>query len=115
MPPASGQAGLERQVTGTDPPAMPSDNAQALADLPDALGPLGGHLPHGLAETAILLCAFPQWAVWLPACRGVWTEVRPAGSMPPGPEAPMVRVQLRSLRAPESPGSADERAVASLL
>ncbi len=72
---------------------MPGDNAQALADLREALGPFGASLPSGLAETAILLCAFPQWAVWLPADRGAWTAVRPAGSVPPAPEAPMVWVR----------------------
>ncbi len=39
------------------------------------------------------MCAFPQWAVWLPADRGAWTAVRPADSMPPGPEARMVWVR----------------------
>jgi hypothetical protein len=72
---------------------MPGDGALALADLRNALGPFGARLPRGLAEAAILLCAFPQWAVWLPADGGVWTAVRPAGSMPPGPEAPMVWVR----------------------
>jgi hypothetical protein len=48
-----------------------SDDAQALAALRDALGPFGACHPRGLAEAAILLCASPQWAVWLPADRGV--------------------------------------------
>ena len=75
---------------------MPSDDAQALADLRNALGPFGASLPRGLAQAAILLCAFPQWAVWLPADRGAWTAARPANSMPPGPEAPMVWVQAET-------------------
>jgi hypothetical protein len=44
------------------------------------------------AQAAVLLTAYPQWAVWLPADRAVWTAVRPAGSIPPGPQAPMVWV-----------------------
>jgi hypothetical protein len=80
-------------VSGAGPAASASDDAQALAALRDALGPFGACCPRGLAEAAILLCAFPQWAIWLPADRGAWTAVRPADSMPPGPEAPMVWVR----------------------
>jgi hypothetical protein len=80
-------------VSGADAPASASDEAQALAALRDALGPFGACRPRGLAEAAILLCAFPRWAVWLPAGRGVWTAVRPAGSMPPGAEARIVWVR----------------------
>ncbi len=80
-------------MTGVDPSALPSGDAEALADLRDALGPLGARLPSGLAEATILLCAFPQWAVWLPADRSTWTATRPVDSMPPGPEAPMVWVR----------------------
>jgi hypothetical protein len=76
-----------------DPLAGASDDTQALAALRDALGPFGARPPRGLAEAAILLCAFPQWAVWLPADNGMWTAVRPAGSMRPDREAPLVWVQ----------------------
>lgn len=91
--PAPGLAGLERWVSGADPSASANDDTQALAALRDALGPFGACRPRGLAEAAILLCAFPQWAVWLPADRGGWTAMRPADSMSPGPETPMVWVQ----------------------
>jgi len=80
-------------VSDAGPPASASDDAQALAALRDALGPFGACRPRGLAEAAILLCAFPQWAVWLPADRGAWTAARPADSMPPDQEVPMVWVR----------------------
>ena len=80
-------------MSSIDPSVNPSDDRQELAALRDALGPFGECRPLGLAEAAILLCAFPQWAVWLPADRGGWAAVRPAGSMPPGPETPMVWVR----------------------
>ena len=88
-----GLAGLDRRVSGADPSARANDDTQALAALRDALGPLGADRPRGLAEAAILLCAFPRWAVWLPAKGGRWTAVRPDGSMPPDQEAPMVWVR----------------------
>jgi len=75
---------------------MSSDDAQALADLRKALGPFGARLPRGLAQAAILLCAFPQWAVWLPADRAAWTAARPADSTPPRPGAPMVWVRAET-------------------
>lgn len=84
----------ERQVTSADSSAIPNDNAQALADLRNALGPFGTCLPSGLAEATILMCAFPHWAVWLPDDdRGAWTAARPADSIAPGPEAQMVWVR----------------------
>ena len=83
----------ERQVTSADPPAMPGDNVQALADLRNALGPFGTRLPSGLAEATILMSAFPRWAIWLPADCGMWTAARPVDSMAPGPEAQMVWVR----------------------
>ena len=80
-------------MSDPDPSARVSDDAQALGALRDALGPFGARHPRGLAEAAILLCAFPQWAVWLPADRDEWAAMRPAESVPPGPEAPMVWVR----------------------
>jgi hypothetical protein len=80
-------------VSGADPTGGTSDDAQALAALRDALGPFGACPPRGLAEAAILMCAFPQWAVWLPADRGEWVAMRPAEPVLPGPEAPMVWVR----------------------
>jgi hypothetical protein len=55
--------------------------------------------PRGLAEAAILLCAFPQWAIWLSGDRGDWAAMRLAEPVPPGPEAPMVGC------GPERPGN----------
>lgn len=83
-------------MSGADPSARASDDAQALAALRDALGRFGACHPRGLAEAAILLCAFPEWAVWLLADRGMWTALRPAESVPPGPEAPMVWVRAET-------------------
>jgi hypothetical protein len=39
------------------------------------------------------LSAFPQRAIWLPTDGGTWTAARPADSMPPGPEVPMIWMQ----------------------
>jgi hypothetical protein len=79
--------------------AMPDEanlDAQALAVLGDALNRLGANDIRALADMVILLCAHPQWAVWLPVGGRGWTAVRPAGSRPPGPDVPMVWVQART-------------------
>lgn len=80
-------------MSGADAKAKTSDDAQALAALRDALGPFGERPPPGLAEAAILFCAFPQWAVWLPVDGHEWIAARPAGSMLPGSQALMVWVR----------------------
>jgi hypothetical protein len=80
-------------MSSVDPSAGASDDAQALAVLGDALDRLGAGSARHLVEVAILVRAFPRWAVWVPASSGMWTAVRPAGSIPPGPEAPMVWVR----------------------
>jgi hypothetical protein len=80
-------------VSGINPPAGASGDAQALAALSEALDRLGAGPARLLAEVAVLVRAFPRWAVWLPAGGGLWTAVRPAGLMPPGPEVPMVWVR----------------------
>jgi hypothetical protein len=63
-----------------------------LTALGEALDRLGVGRVRRLAEVAALLWAFPRWAVWLPT-GGLWTAVRPAGSMVPGPEVPMLWVR----------------------
>jgi len=77
-------------VSSADPSAGAVGDPQALTALGDVLDRLGAHSVRSLAEAAVLLRAFPRWAVWLPADGGTWTAVRPAGSIPPGPEAPML-------------------------
>lgn len=74
-------------------PAEASGEAQALAALGNALERLGAGSARRLAEVAVLAHAFPRWAAWLSEGSGTWTAARPAGSMPPGPEAPMVWVR----------------------
>ena len=89
-------AGKEHRVSDTAPSAGPGrtgGDAQALAALGDALDRLGAGSVRGLAEVVALVRAYPRWAIWLPADGREWTAVRPAGSMPPGPEAPMVWVR----------------------
>jgi hypothetical protein len=56
------------------------------------LEPLGVANAAVLAKVVMLYLDHPLWAVWLPAGGG-WAAVRPAGSRPPGPEAPMVWVR----------------------
>ena len=80
-------------MSSADPSAGASGDAQALAALGEALDRHGVGSARHLAEVAVLLRAFPRWAVWAPAGGGTWTAVRPAGSMPPGPEASMVWVR----------------------
>jgi hypothetical protein len=69
---------------------------QALSALGDALDQLGAGSVRALAEAAILLHAFPQWAIWLPPAGGTWTAVRPADSRSPEPEIPMIWVEART-------------------
>jgi hypothetical protein len=64
-----------------------------LAALGEALDWIGAGRVRRLAEVVVLLRAFPQWAVWLPTGGVLWTAVRPAGSMAPGPEVPMLWVR----------------------
>jgi hypothetical protein len=80
-------------MNSADPSARASGDAQALATLGEALDRLGAGSARRLAEVAVLVRAFPRWAVWVPAGGVTWTAARPAGSMPPGPEAPMVWVR----------------------
>ena len=80
-------------MSSADPSAGASGDAQALATLGEALDRLGAGSARRLAEVAVLVRAFPRWAVWVPAGGVTWTAARPAGSMPPGPEAPMVWVR----------------------
>jgi hypothetical protein len=63
---------------------------QAVTVLGEALDRLGAGGIRVLAEVAVLLHVHPRWAVWLPAGDREWTAVRPAGSVPPGPEVPTV-------------------------
>jgi len=75
----------------------PADvDKQALMALGEALDRLGAGSVRGCVEVGLLAHAFPQWAVWRQADGFSWTAVRPAGSMPPGPEAPMVWVRART-------------------
>ena len=83
-------------MSSADLPAQASGDAQALAALGDALDRLGAGSARRLAEVAALVHAFPRWAVWVPEGSGTWTAARPAGSMPPGPEAPMVWVRAET-------------------
>jgi hypothetical protein len=71
-------------------------DAEALAALGAALDRLGASGLRAVAEAAVLLHAYPQWAIWLPAGGREWTAVRPAGSMPPGPEVPAVWVRAET-------------------
>ena len=80
-------------MSGIDPSAGASGDAQALAALGDALDRLGAGSARRLAEVAVLVRGFPRWAFWMPTDVGIWTAARPAGSMSPGPEAPMVWVR----------------------
>lgn len=80
-------------MNSADPSPGASGDAQALAALGEALDRLGAGSARRPAEVAVLLRIFPHWAVWPSAGGGVWTAVRPAGSMPPGPEAPTVWVR----------------------
>jgi hypothetical protein len=80
-------------MSGPATPAEPAYDARALVALGDALDRLGTGGMHVLAEAAVLLHAHPHWAVWLPADGRAWTAVRPAGSMPPGPDAPTIWVR----------------------
>jgi hypothetical protein len=80
-------------MSSVDPSAGASDDTQALAALGEALDRLGAGSARHLAEVAVLVRAFARWAIWVPAGDGKWTAARPAGSMPPGPEAPMVWVR----------------------
>jgi hypothetical protein len=85
-----------------------SSDAQAVAALGDALDRLGAHGVRSLAEVAVLARAYPRWAVWLPGGGREWVAVRPAGSMLPGPEAPMVWVRAASAgELAERMGAAD--------
>jgi hypothetical protein len=80
-------------MSSVDPSVGASGDAQALAALGEALDRLDAGSARHLAEVAILVRAFPRWAVWVPASSATWTAARPAGSMLPGPEAPMVWVR----------------------
>jgi hypothetical protein len=80
-------------MSSVGPSAGASGDAQALAALGEALERLGAGCARRLTEVVVLVRAFPRWAVWVPAGSGTWTAARPAGSMPPGPEAPMVWVR----------------------
>lgn len=80
-------------MSSADPSAGARGDAQALMALGEALDQLGAGSARRLAEFAVLVHAFPRWAVWIPTGSGMWTAARPAGSMPPGPEAPMVWVK----------------------
>jgi len=86
----------EHRVSDAVPPAGPGrtgGDAHALAALGDALDWLGAGSVRGLVEVVALVRAHPRWGIWLAADGREWTAVRPAGSMPPGPEAPMVWVR----------------------
>jgi hypothetical protein len=83
-------------VSAADPPTGAGGNGQALAALGNALDQLGVGSVRVLAEAAVLLRAYPRWAVWLAANGREWTAVRPAGSMAPGPEAPMIWVRAET-------------------
>lgn len=83
-------------MSGFGPPAGVGGDVQALTALGEALDRVGAGGIRVLAETAVLLHAHPRWAVWLPAGGREWTAVRPAGSIPPGPEAPMVWVHAET-------------------
>jgi GNAT superfamily N-acetyltransferase len=87
------EARRERGVSSAGLPAEASGDSQSLTVLGDALDRLGLASARRLAEAAVLIRAFPRWAVWLPEGSGTWTAARPAGLMPPGPEAPMVWVR----------------------
>jgi hypothetical protein len=80
-------------MSSVDPSAEASGDAQALMVLGEALEQLGAGSARRLTEVVVLVRAFPRWAVWVPAGSGMWTAVRPAGSMPPSPEVPMVWVR----------------------
>jgi hypothetical protein len=73
-------------------PGEASDAAEPLKVLGWALDQLGARSARGPAEIAVLSHAYPWWAVWRPTRGGTWT-MRPAGSVPPGPEVPMVWVR----------------------
>ena len=70
-----------------------SIDIQALAALGEALDRLGADGVRILAEVAVLVCAHPQWAIWIPGDGRPWAAVRSAGSRPPGPEVPLVWTQ----------------------
>ena len=65
-------------------------DAQALMALGVALDRLGVGSVRGLAEVALLVRGFPQWAVGRQASGRLWVAVRSAGSRPLGPETPTV-------------------------
>jgi hypothetical protein len=77
-------------VSDTGPAAVDS---QALMALGEALDRLWRRQCPCCVEVGLLARAFPQWAVWRQADGLWWIAVRPAGSMPPGPEAPTVWVR----------------------
>lgn len=80
-------------MSGSFPPTEAGRDAQALTALGDALDRLGARGIRALAEAAVLLHAYPRWAVWLPTDGREWTAVRPAGSLPPGRQAPTIWVR----------------------
>lgn len=89
-------AGREHRVNDAAPPGgsgRTGSDAQALAALGDAVDRLGAGRVRGLVEVVALVHAHPRWGIWLAADGREWTAVRPAGLMPPGPEAPMVWVR----------------------
>lgn len=53
------------------PSAEASDKAQAPAALGEALDRLGASSARRLAEVAVLMHAFPRWAVWVPSDAGI--------------------------------------------
>jgi hypothetical protein len=79
-------------MSGAEPPLEAYGDVQALSALGDALDQLGARSVRVLVEAAILLRAFPRWAIWLPPTGGTWTAARSADSRPPGPEIPMIWV-----------------------
>jgi hypothetical protein len=92
----SGWAGPEYHVSGSGPPAGAGGDVQAVTALGDALDRVGAHGIRVLAEVAVLLYAHPRWAIWLPVGGREWTAVRPAGSIPPGPEVPTIWVHAET-------------------
>jgi hypothetical protein len=83
-------------VSGSVRPPGVGGDGQALTALGDALDRLGARDIRVLAEVAVVLRDHPRWAIWLAAGGREWTAVRPAGSMPPGPEVPTVWVRAET-------------------
>jgi hypothetical protein len=67
-------------------------NVNLISAVRGVIEQFGSANAQALAEIVSLYLDHPLWAVWLPTESREWVAVRPAGSRPPAPEAPMVWV-----------------------